>query len=70
MWTTDDRSAAISWVNTAVALQAVTYMAEDSQDEQEPKRDEPSFASHRDQLQILMAPVIRFSVAIPATVLC
>ena len=69
MWTTDDRSAAISWVNTAVALQAVTYMAEGSQDEQEPEWDEPSFASHCDRLQILMAPIIRFSVATPDTVL-
>lgn len=65
MWTIDDWSA-VNLVNTAVALQAVTELAEDSQ-EQEPKHDVPSFACHCDQLQNLKAPRLRFSATEPTT---
>lgn len=65
MCTIDDWSA-VNLVNTAVALQTVTELAEDSQEEQEPEQDVPSFACHCDQLHSLNATRLRFSAAEPA----
>ena len=62
MCTIDDWSA-VNLVNTAVALQTMTELAEDSQEEQELEQDVPSFACHCDQLQSLNATRLRFSAA-------